>query len=199
MGRDDGLGDAERIDASPDRLDGLGDRVFLEDGKLGGTHFELKARRAQAAHVPRGIAVVDERTEFATLISIETRHDQFARLHYLDIGKGDALVIEHLFQIACELVRDRVQGVDRIHLHDEVDAALEIEAELDLLLRWVESPAASRHDGEDEHGLPTQVLLHGLSTPNAAFVLGALGGEATRLQERFDGSSTSWVTADFAT
>ncbi len=35
MGRDDGLGDAERIDASPDRFNGLRDRVLTTGGIYG--------------------------------------------------------------------------------------------------------------------------------------------------------------------
>ena len=51
-----------------------------------------------------------------------------------------------------------------LHAEHEVYAALEVEAQPDLLLRGVESPDRHSDDGKDGDGAPAKILVHNVTT-----------------------------------
>src|SRR5450756_420529 len=144
---DDGLGDTEGVDAVADRLDGLARRLVLDRDPLGvlvrnpplaaALVDGPRVRREDACHEIlelRGVRLLVEPEREARAVGRARRHDRHAALA--------ALVLQALERVL-GLGAQRVGGLD---LHDEVDAAAQVEAQLEPVPQTVSYTHLRAHE-----------------------------------------------------
>ena len=130
---DERLGDAELVDAVADGLPDLVDGLVLE---------ELDDRRLQGEGqlvpgegvIPVPRVLVDEVPGLAFLVRGGPGEDEPAGPLLGGRLEGDVVLLEQLLEPGDLLVGFDVDGVVGDDLEDQVDAALEVQAELDLVL-----------------------------------------------------------------
>src|SRR5262249_4343399 len=87
-------------------------------------------------------------------------HDQLRAPAPLDPAHADALLLElgaDQVSLASDVRLERLVDIDAEH---EVDAALQVEAQVDRLLRWVEKPGGSDDDRDDDPDPERQIPAH---------------------------------------
>gem|GEM_PF-7000977 len=130
---DERLGYAELVDAVPDGLHCLDDGLVLEKGH----GRRLQGKRDPVGHersVPVAGVLRDQVPGLDLLIHIQAGEDEAARLF---LGRGrepDGVFLEQVGESDDFLVGFAVEGVVGHDLEDQMDASLEIQAELDFSL-----------------------------------------------------------------
>ena len=156
---DDRLGHAELVDAVADRFEGLVDGLVAEID----VHERLDRHGGLVAE-ERVIPVLEELVEdvldLSFLVGNRAAQDELSRPGLGDAGEGQALLLQLLLQPGDLLVGFGADGVVGDDLHQEVDAAAQVQAEVDLLADGDgdEDREADHEHREDE--LPLQSFFH---------------------------------------
>ena len=186
---DEGLGDAEGVDPVVDRLPGLVDGLVAEE--LGDERLEGQVGPvAREAVIPVPEVLVEQVAGLAFLVGQDALDGDAAEAFLGDLLEGDGVLLEKLLEPGDLLVRLHVDGVVGDDLEDEVDAALEVEAPLDLGV--VEGVGEDDRPGDDDQrqdDLPLEVLFHGTFT--LARDVRAGGGESAPPSGPYSPSSLS--------
>ena len=152
---DGGLGHAELVDAVADGLEGLPDGEVAQCGDLAGPVGEDgPPRRRIALATSKAPNSREHRLRRRPRLGRGELDQELAGAAALDPGHGHALLLERGAEtVGGALDLDR-QGLVEIDAEDEVDASLEVEAEVHGLLRRVEVPDGGcdhRQDDADPH------------------------------------------------
>ena len=171
--RDARLSDAELIDAALDRLPRLHDRLVAE------IHLHVRLHREGVAAVRPGAAIevrlhfVRGRSERRVLRRRHAVDAELRRVDRLDGGKRDVLRLQLFAEPLGLEIRFEAQRIVGLDAQVEMDAALEIEPELQLLVhqpaRRVDALARGENrihadgredneDGDDRDDFPAKVL-----------------------------------------
>ena len=173
-----GFGKAQGVDAALDSFERLGHGVFLNlrDGALAQRQgvSDLIARRR--AHVPE-IAVLraDEITEGIELFGIDVAHDDVGVVEAANFVVGNIFSSELRGQAVHGLIGFLRDGFLHLDLQDQVRAALQVEAELDLARKIIfylrdgsgedrvahKNVDARKNDNQDERRFVLQIRSHG--------------------------------------
>ena len=150
--RDRGLRDAELVDAIADRLQPLADRVVAQPVDHTLAHHELEAPRGLVLVAPLEVLQLGRRGQGVVPALRARQLDDHRRVALArEALDRDALALERGLEIlggTVGLARDVLVGLDAEH---EVDAALQVEAEVDRPRRRVEVPAGhDDHDGDED-------------------------------------------------
>ena len=144
---DDGLGHAELVDAVADGLDRLVDGLVAQCLHGHGLHGHRRRGPVEGV-VPFAGEEVELLAGFAFLVGVKSLQGQFARaLAAGDGAEGDRVFLKGVSQAQGHLVGVHAHGVLGQDLHDQVDAALEVQSQVDLVLNVHE-----HGDGQDGHG-----------------------------------------------
>ena len=144
---DDRLGHAELVDAVADGLDRLVDGLVAQRLHGHGLHGH-RGRGPVEGVVPLPGEEIELFAGLAFLVGIEALQGQLARA--LDAGdgaEGDGVFLKSVRQAQGHLVGVHAHGVLRYDLHDQVDAAFEVQSQMDLVLDVHE-----HRNGQDGHG-----------------------------------------------
>ena len=154
------LGHPELVDAVADRLDALPDREVRDGPCLALRHREREPRGGlvRALHL-QGAELASGRERVVPPLRGRELHGELAALagHARD---ADALALKGGLEVlggALELVLDRLVDLDAEH---EMDAALQIEAQIDALLRRVHVPERSQDSGNHDADPKPEVPRH---------------------------------------
>ncbi len=151
--RDDRLGHAQLVDPSLDghpRLDDGGDLHVAGDVRLHGERVAPGARLA----VEHRLQVHGRLPEHRVLRRLDAGHLELRRAEGGDGDAGHAGRLERLAKPLAAVHRLQLERLVGIDAEDEMDAALEVEAQPDLLLRRDDRPQARADDDDDKGYAP---------------------------------------------
>ena len=155
--RDERLGHAQLVHAALDRLLRLLDR---RDGQVAGDvrlHRERVAAGARLA-VVRRLERDPGLTDRGVLRRRDPGHLELRRAGDVDGHPGHASRLERLPEPFAGRGGLELQGLVGVHAQHEVDAALEVESQPDLLARRDDRPQAGADDDDDEDDAPAKVV-----------------------------------------
>ena len=155
---DDRLGDAQLVDAALNRLQRLVHSLFaklrrdVRPHRVGlaaaGARGPAEDRIHLRCGLPEGLWILNARGD-------ELRRARHLEAHVLDAGAAQRLAQPLDGRFGLDL--QRLVG---LHPHHQVNAALQVEAEVDLLLRRVERPDSQGDHADDDDQLPADILIH---------------------------------------
>ena len=161
VGGDDGLGDAELVDAALDGLQGLPHRLLAKLALDARQHAEGVAAGAVAPPVVAHLQeVVGDAPELLVAVGGDALDPNLRRgggAGREQLDADEARLLPQLLGVRLGLHPQRVVG---LHPQHEVDAAPEIEAEPHLVLGRIDGESGRGRHREDGQQLPAQVLLH---------------------------------------
>ncbi len=159
---DRGLGHPELVDAVPDRLEPLPHREIADLGRLARLqrHHDPAGRlvRLLALEVAQDLADGGER-RVPALGRADLDHE-LGGAASLDLGDRDALLVELGPDAVARPFHLRLHRLGHVDAQHQVDAALQIEPEVDGLARRVEEPDRHGHHGRDEADADPEVATH---------------------------------------
>src|SRR5207253_5303552 len=159
---DERLGDDEGVHAVADGLDGVLDGVALDRRLRGRLHPELHRPFGGAAHLERAEVVLRDALVLAGVGAGRRRGHEGRRID-LARRRNDQAVLRRLrFQRFHRLIGLERDGVADVHAHDEMRAALEVEAAADRLgitLRRDDRDREDHEDRDDQYHSPKHTFV----------------------------------------
>ncbi len=160
--RHDRFGDAELVDAPLDRLQRLRHRLLAQlVPDVGLHHVGIAAAGARLAIEDR---IGLDRGGAESLVVLDALDHELSRVGGFEARDDDAGRGQRLAQPLDGGVRLQPQRIVGLDAEDQVDTALEVETELDLLFGRVEREDRERDDAENDGDFPAKILVHGSSS-----------------------------------
>src|SRR6266542_708731 len=191
---DGGLGHPELVHAVADRLQPLphGEAAERRDLFRPERQHHAAGRLIGLLHLEAAL-VAEHALRVIPGLRRGQLHDELGAAPALDAAHADALLLQvgaHGVALALHLGLERLVHV---HAEHEVDAALQVQPEVDRLLRRIEAPGGDGEDGHDDGDAERELLAHQLP---ASLLPGAvtMRPRAVRSKSSFTESATLSVT-----